>query len=119
MKKQTPEQYLEKEIGNMEREFSKWKSTLEAGCSDPFWPDGVNLNLIRNHIIYAKRKIMTLCQEFMLPLPNNYYRPTPPEVDHNYMANLKQTERVERMRKSGHILVRNKPVYNEEQFTFL
>ena len=27
-----------------------------AGSKDPFWPDGVNANLCRNHILCGKRR---------------------------------------------------------------
>lgn len=27
------------------------------GCSDPFWPDGLNLNLTRNHILAAVKEL--------------------------------------------------------------
>lgn len=37
----------------------QWKRLRENGCNDPFWTDGVNLNLVRNHIIYGRR----LCEE--------------------------------------------------------
>lgn len=33
------------------RELERWRDIFEDGCSDPAWPDGCNLNLIRNHII--------------------------------------------------------------------
>lgn len=32
----------------------QWKRLQENGGSDPFWTDGVNLNLVRNHIIYGR-----------------------------------------------------------------
>ena len=33
----------------------QWKRLWENGGNDPFWTDGVNLNLVRNHIIYGRR----------------------------------------------------------------
>ncbi len=66
--------------------FDHWEQTYKNGCHDPFYPDGVNLNLIRNHIIYYKRQI----EEFYPPdeYPQIYYRETPPEVDQNYIARM-------------------------------
>lgn len=34
-----------------------WNDLMLHGCCDPGWPDGVNLNLVRNHIIYYERLI--------------------------------------------------------------
>ena len=64
--------------------FSRWESLYQYGGSDPFWSDGCNLNLVRNHIINYKR----LITETMPPeqYPEIYFRDTPPEVDRDYMA---------------------------------
>lgn len=56
----------------------------EYGCSDPFWADGVNMNLVRNHIMYYKQQLSEEATLFLLP--KAYYREVPPEVDNNYMA---------------------------------
>ena len=68
----------------LEERFARWNFLYHHGSFDPTWSDGVNLNLVRNHIIYAKRQI-----EESTPYgayPDIYYRDTPPEVDQNYMA---------------------------------
>ena len=36
----------------VDREFCRWNHLAGGGCQDPGWPDGVNMNLVRNHIIY-------------------------------------------------------------------
>lgn len=54
------------------------------GCNDPSWADGVNLNLIRNHIIIDKRNLKESLSE--RELPDLYFQELPPEVDNNYMA---------------------------------
>lgn len=56
----------------------------QNGGSDPFYPDGVNLNLIRNHIIYYKRQLENELADGNFP--EVYYKDTPPEVDMNYVA---------------------------------
>ena len=56
----------------------------QHGGSDPFYHDGVNLNLVRNHIIYAKRQFAESVSDG--DLPEVYYRETPPEVEQSYMA---------------------------------
>lgn len=65
-------------------EFSRWDYLYHYGGSDPFWSDGVNLNLVRNHIIYAKRQLEeSVADGVFLQV---YCRETPPEVEQNYMA---------------------------------
>lgn len=116
MKKTTPEQTIKALVEDIIREVGAWEHKNENGCSDPFWPDGVNMNLNRNHIIYDKRQIGGICRENGLPLPEEYYIPTPPEVDNYYMANLKQKRRVERIGNREKITTkRNK--YDREQLS--
>lgn len=64
--------------------YEQWKRLLENGGSDPLWTDGVNLNLVRNHIIYGCR----LCEEELQEedYPEEYYLPLPEEVSPNYMV---------------------------------
>ena len=62
----------------------QWKRLWKNGGSDPFWTDGVNLNLVRNHIIYGCR----LCEEELQEgdYPEEYYLPLPEKVPQNYMV---------------------------------
>ena len=41
-----------KTMAELQEENKHWDDLKKNGCSDPAWPDGVNLNLVRNHIIY-------------------------------------------------------------------
>jgi len=68
----------------LQNSFARWEYIKTHGDSDPFWADGVNMNLVRNHIFHDKRKI----EETMTPeqYPDIYFRDTPPEVDQDYMA---------------------------------
>lgn len=68
----------------LENSFARWDFIHEYGCSDPFWADGVNMNLVRNHIMYYKQRLSEEATLFLLP--KAYYREVPPEVDNNYMA---------------------------------
>ena len=68
---------------NLKEEFLRWDHLSQYGGSDPFWSDGVNLNLVRNHIIYSKRELEKAIQSEE-GLPEIYYRETPPEVDEDY-----------------------------------
>ena len=99
------------------REIEHWKDINQNGCSDPFWPDGGNMNLTRNHIIYYQSKIRESCTENQLPLPDEYYLAVPPEVNANYMANLKQKPRVERLRQTGRIMTGYVYQYDENQMS--
>lgn len=66
----------------LKRSFDRWDCLNEHGGSDPFWTDGHNMELVRNHIFNYKSKI----EEFGEPYPEIYYRETPPEVAGDYMA---------------------------------
>ena len=48
-----PENLLEE----LKKAYAQWESLYKQGGSDPFYADGVNLNLVRNHILYFKRHI--------------------------------------------------------------
>lgn len=69
---------------SLRESFDRWQFIYEHGCNDPGWPDGTNLNLVRNHIYYYKRQI----EETMKPeaYPEIYYRAIPPEVPNDYIA---------------------------------
>lgn len=75
----------ENPLEELEKSYAQWQQLYEHGGSDPFWPDGVNLDLVRNHIIYFKGQIEETCPLCMAD--ELYLRELPPEVDQNYMAN--------------------------------
>lgn len=56
-KEQTPQQQLTKLIIKLNNSFARHEYLLEHGGQDPFWPDDVNINLVRNHIIADKNEI--------------------------------------------------------------
>jgi len=70
----------------MEEEYSRWDYLYNNGCSDPFWEDGCNLNLVRNHVNYCKSQIKEFCDKKKIELPEEYFKPLPVEVPNNYMA---------------------------------
>ena len=86
----------------------QWKRLWENGGSDPFWADGVNLNLVRNHIIYGCK----LCEEELQEgdYPEEYYLPLPEKVPPNYMVKSDEIRRKasERMRS-----IKENPDYME------
>lgn len=66
--------------------FARHKQIIAHGTSDPFWPDGVNANLVRNHIIFFKERLKEMNHRFGFRLPAEYELPAPDEIDPNYMA---------------------------------
>lgn len=78
----------ENPLEELEKAYAQWESLYKQGGSDPFYADGVNLNLVRNHILYFKRQI-----EETQPLYKNtevYRRELPPQVEDSYMARAKE-----------------------------
>jgi len=84
------------------KETDRWNHLREHGGSDPFWSDGVNMNLVRNHIIYHLMKIQELSAQPTqlsmfdsapgMPSANVLEdKRVPPEVDQNYMANERRS----------------------------
>lgn len=65
-------------------EYARWRELRDRGGTDPFWPDGVNMNLVRNHILHWKRMIEENLQE--AEYPEEYFLDIPPEMDNNFMA---------------------------------
>ena len=72
--------------------FDRWDRISKEGCSDPYWPDGLNMNLERGHIIFwygylaaaLDRPVqMSLFADLDTP-PGE--RPVPPEVPDGYMS---------------------------------
>lgn len=72
------------------------------------------MNLTRNHIISYKRDVAGLCEETGMQLPEEYFLKIPPEVDDNYMANLKQKARVERLKQQGDRLNQKKQKFVDD-----
>ena len=108
---------------DIQQEVNHWQAIATNGCSDPFWTDGCNMNLIRNHVIYDKRMIRELCDQIHLDLPEEYFIPTPPEVSETYMATMKAADeshirRIERLKNQyGKRLTGRRSAYNEEERT--
>lgn len=78
---------LEEEL---KERYERWNHLKQYGGQDPFWEDGCNMNLVRNHIIYIKRQMEE--QSIQSELLN---KEVPPEVDVKYMA------RVDEIRKNA------------------
>jgi len=88
-----PKKKVQEDYGKqLNDSFARWEHYYINGGQDPFWPDGTNLNLIRNHIIYYKHMI----EDSMQPddYPEIYYRDTPTEVPDDYMARADEIREV-------------------------
>ena len=83
---------VEQMQANIDSEFARWEEIYKNGCSDPTWHDGVNLELVRNHIIYWYRlldeKEASPVQLTLFDALESFSnrRPLPPVVDNKYMA---------------------------------
>lgn len=72
---------LGKEIQNSRK---RYEDLRVHGGSDPFWSDGVNMNLCRNHIMYFRKQIESELDPENYP--EEYFLEIPEEVSSNYMA---------------------------------
>ena len=72
-------------VRELRRAYDSWETLFQNGGSDPFWADGVNLNICRNHILYWRAEIIDTCADFELPEIMN--RPVPEQVPCDYMVN--------------------------------
>lgn len=68
------------------QEYNRWEYLKENGGSDPFYDDATNMNLIRNHILYAKRQLEEKYGADISKYPEIYFRELPPETAGGYMA---------------------------------
>ena len=116
MKKKAPEQELKELRKEIRNEIDHWEDINRNGCNDPFWPDGCNMNLTRNHIIYAKYRIAEICAVNKIPMPEEAYIPVPPKVNDYYMEHLKQKRRVELIGHPERITTK-KNKYDREQLS--
>jgi hypothetical protein len=64
-----------------------WKDLKKKGGSDPFWADGTNMNLVRNHVFYYQGKLRALCKEQKIrPCPIEAKLRPPRHVSEDYCA---------------------------------
>lgn len=88
-KSKTPQEQMQEAVAELVERYNRWQDLYKNGCFDPSYCDGVNLNLVRNHIQFAKRKIEKLVEEHKeLSFPAEYEKiEIPQEVSNDYMAN--------------------------------
>jgi hypothetical protein len=78
--------YIES-VSNLQRSYMHHEDIIANGTSDPTWPDGCNANLVRNHILAAKRGLKVLHEVYGYPLPAGYFLPVPKKINPNAMFN--------------------------------
>lgn len=82
-------------VSDIHERADHWNDIMQNGCSDPNWPDGVNLNLVRNHIIYCKNRLKELCEENGIFPPDEVDCEIPPKVPDNLYRGPTDTRRFE------------------------
>lgn len=83
-KKKTAAEELKELVEDCVERYARWTNLRINGGSDPFWSDGVNLNLVRNHIKYAKHQIKAHCATHGLVIPAIYYKALPPKMPNDF-----------------------------------
>ena len=85
-KKKTPAELLRELEKNLQERYKRWLHIRKEGCSDPYWADGANLYLVRNHCLYYRSQIAELCDTYGFSYPKSYFRPLQPELPMDFMA---------------------------------
>lgn len=65
--------------------YEHWEDLHDNGGHDPLYADGVNLNLVRNNILYYRDQLKELDY-----FPEIMERPVPPEMENTYMARAEE-----------------------------
>jgi hypothetical protein len=117
-KQSSPERKVQVLAKDIRQEIARWLNHRDYGCSDPFYADGLNMNLIRNHVLYDKGEIDRLCEAHGLPVPPERYIETPPEVPDMYFAGKASGQRWQRLCALGDRLVTSRraiPHYDPDE----
>lgn len=69
----------------LKKDYECWFTRWKEGWSDPNYPDGTGINGARGRIVYDKKELEKAGGE----MPEEYFRPLPPEVPESYMARPK------------------------------
>lgn len=71
---------------NLIRDYNRWVHLFTCGGSDPSYEDGVNINLVHNHIYSDKRKIEEVLRDNFVAYPDEYFYPEPIYMPDDFMA---------------------------------
>lgn len=88
------EDELAKLVPMLEGRYKRWHEIRTDGCFDPYYTDGSNMNLVRNHILNYRRRIKEICETLGVDLPEACTWDVPIEVSQNYMANEDQIRQI-------------------------
>lgn len=81
------DQKIAEMIGELKGRFARWSEIKNNGAKDPFWTDGVNINIVRNHILYYRKEIEQLSVGLLFPPDDPILNePVPPEMPNEWMA---------------------------------
>lgn len=83
--KRTPEKKAEDLSFRIRMDFMHWKHMKRFGSHDPHWPDGTNMNLVRNHILHDQGELLELCKSTKLKCPKEARLKPPKKVSEDYM----------------------------------
>lgn len=86
--------------------YKRWRHIFTKGCSDPTYTDGVNIDLVRNHIIYWQRQCEEVLQDNFIAYPDEYFYPVPQKLPQDFMA----VERVAPILAGQYHLEKDSPV---------
>lgn len=67
-------------------EYTFWKEIFEGQYSDLDVKDGVNLNIVRSHILFEKNRCEEILGDNYHLYPDSYFYPVPVELPDDYMA---------------------------------
>lgn len=101
-------------INTVKGDFRQWREIYTSGCADPNWEDGVNLDLVRNHIIYDLNEANKCAENTGVKpwaLPDELFYPIPPQFPQDFMA-------VDRKLLSGMHKANKSMSYNEVMANF-
>lgn len=89
-KAKTPQELLYSYEEKIFDSRKRWDYLKKNGGSSPFYADGCDLNLVRNHMIYYQHLMKEICRENKLSLPDSFYIDLPPLMDDSYMARAEE-----------------------------
>ena len=86
-RKSKPEPTIESLQASILKEKARWIEIRKHGTSDPNWPDGTNLHLVRNHFIIDQIALRALCKaKGVKPCPRESKLKPPPHVSWDFCA---------------------------------
>lgn len=71
-------------------EYTFWKEIYEGVYSDVDVKDGVNLNIVRNHILYEKSRFEDILGDRFHLYPDSYFYPIPDELPEDFVVYTKR-----------------------------